>query len=422
MSENKFMDNLQMKLTRFAGTLSRNMYIGAIKDAMLAYMPFTIIASIPLILANFPYQGFTDFITNLLGSPDWIGKLMLVYFATINIAALLVCLTISHRLAEKLEVNVLQAQLTALVAFLVLTPFGEGQSIANVAAANMFSAMLVGLVTVRIYKAIADKGFKIQMPDAVPPAVAAPFESLIPSMIIVYGALIVNCILSAFGTDLGSLINNTVGLPIMLLGGSIFGVAFAKLFEQLLWFFGIHGGSIVLGVMTPIMQVLETQNLEAVTAGGQAFNIINNSFFTHFTNIGTVGAVICALLIARSRQYREIAKIATVPFVFNIGEPALFGFPLMLNFKFFIPFLLSNALSAVIAYIAFALHLVPIPTGLIQLPWTTPVILSGILVTQSIRGGILQLVQLAACTALYIPFMRSADKDELAIEQGQEAE
>ncbi|MCF0106072.1 MAG: PTS sugar transporter subunit IIC [Holdemanella sp.] len=422
MSENNAMQSLQVKLSRFAGALGRNMYVNAIKDAMLAYVPFTIIASIPLIISNFPSQTVIDFISNIYGSADWIGQLMTVYFATINIAALLVCLTISHRLAEKLEVNVLQAQLTAVVSFLVLTPFGEGQSIANVTASSMFTAMIVGMVTVRIYKAIDNKGIKITMPDAVPPAVAAPFESLIGSMIIVYGALILKMVLDAFGTNLNALINGTVGLPVMMLGGSIFGVIFAKIFEQLLWFFGIHGGSIVQGVMTPIMQVLETQNLEAVTAGGAAFNIINNSFFTHFTSIGLVGAVIAGLIVSKSKQYKEISKIAIVPYAFGIGEPALFGYPLMLNFKLIIPFVLSNAVSALIAYVAFSLGLVPIPTGLIQLPWTTPVILSGFLVTQSFRGALLQIVQLVVATLFWMPFMRSSDRDEYAIEQGETQE
>ncbi|MCF0115415.1 MAG: PTS sugar transporter subunit IIC [Erysipelotrichaceae bacterium] len=418
MSENKF-EGLQAWLQKAAGKLSANIYINVIKEAMLAYMPFTIIASIPLIISNFPYQPFSDFITGIVGSTVWIDLCMSVYFATINIAALLVCITTSYTLAKKLKINELQAVLTALVSFLIVTPLGEGKSITNVSASSMFTCMIVSMVAVKLYKAICDKDIKIKMPESVPPAVAAPFESLVPTASVVFLFLLVSCIMTAFGTDLNSFINGTIGLPIMLVGGSIFGVVFAKVFEQALWFFGIHGGSIVSGVMTPVLQVLETQNLEAVTAGGAPINIISNSFFSHFCSIGLVGAVIAALICARSKQYKEISRIAIGPYVFGVGEPALFGFPLMLNFKLIIPFVFSNTVSALIAYAAFALKLVPIPTGLIQLPWTTPVILSGMLVTQSWKGAVLQLVQLVVATAFWLPFMRSADKDVLASEQGE---
>ena len=52
----------------------------------------------------------------------------------------------------------------------------------------------------------------------------------------------------------------------------------------------------------------------------------------------------------------------------------------------------------------------PIPTGVAQLPWTTPILVSGYFVTGSIRGAILQLVQLVVCVLLWIPFVKMADR------------
>lgn len=124
--------------------------------------------------------------------------------------------------------------------------------------------------------------------------------------------------------------------------------------------------------------------------------------------------------MAKSKQYREISKIAIVPYVFGVGEPALFGFPMMLNFSLAIPFIITPAVSAIISYIAFAVGLVPIPTGLVQLPWTTPTIISGFLVTGSIAGSILQIVLLVVSTLIWIPFMRMGDRQMLKMEQGGE--
>lgn len=231
---------------------------------------------------------------------------------------------------------------------------------------------------------------------------------------------IIRLILDAFNTDAVSLINGTLGLPLILVGGSIFGVVFADLFQQILWFFGIHGSSIVSGVMTPVFQVLEDENRNLSMAGEAAVNLINQSYFTHFCGIGVIGGVIAALIVAKSKQYREISKIAIVPYVFGVGEPALFGFPMMLNFSLAIPFIITPAVSAIISYIAFAVGLVPIPTGLVQLPWTTPTIISGFLVTGSIAGSILQIVLLVVSTLIWIPFMRMGDRQMLKMEQGGE--
>ena len=90
----------------------------------------------------------------------------------------------------------------------------------------------------------------------------------------------------------------------------------------------------------------------------------------------------------------------------------------MLNFDLIIPFLTSNAISAIIAYVAFSMKLVPVATGLVQLPWTTPLLVSGALITNSISGAILQLVQLVVATFIWLPFIKKADNRNLAAESG----
>lgn len=419
------MQKLQEKLSWFTGIISSNMYIIAIRDAMLAYTPFTIIASIFLILACMPFEGFNNAVSAVLHleAAVWQGKLMTVYFVSLNIAGFLVVLTASYSIATQLGVNLIQTMVTNVIAFLVLIPLGEGNTLAlgDLGATSMFCAIIVSLVGARIYKLVDDKGIKIKMPESVPPAVSAPFEALIPSTIVIFIFWVIRLITDAFNTTLVAVINGTLGIPLLAVGGSLVGTIFVKIFGQLLWFFGIHGDSIVQGVMTPIWQVLEDENRVAALAGEALPHVISNSFVTHFCSIGLVGAVIAALIVSRSRQYKEISRIAIVPYVFGVGEPALFGFPLMLNFKLFIPFILSNAVSGIIAYIAMSIGLVAVPTGLVQLPWTMPVIISGFMVTQSISGAILQIVQLVVATLVWLPFMRKADAEVYKMEQEGEA-
>ncbi|CZQ96292.1 PTS system, cellobiose-specific IIC component [Trichococcus flocculiformis] len=413
-------DKIQNTVGPFATKVNNNIYLTSVRDAMLAYMPFTFIASIFLIIAFFPITQVTDFITMILGTENafvWQSKLLYVNSATLAVGGLIVVISMAKSLADKLETNVLQCIITAVVSFLLLTPLDniEGVDFLNItkiSAQSMFLSILVGMSSTIIYKKIEERGIKIKLPESVPPAVAGPFESVIPSFIVVTTFFIIRLIIELLlKSDALTLINGTLGKPLTYLGGSIGGLVVVKIFEQFLWFFGLHGGSIIQAVMDPIHQVLEDQNKVASLAGAIPPNIISMSFRNHFASIGVVGAVIAILIVAKSRQYKEVGKISSVPYMFNIGEPALFGIPLMLNFLYFIPFIFSNAISTIVAYVVFAMGLVPLPTGLAQIPWTTPPIISGYFVTGSIRGSLLQIALIAITTLVWIPFVRMADKE-----------
>ena len=135
------------------------------------------------------------------------------------------------------------------------------------------------------------------MPAAVPPAVAKPFASIIPAFISITLFYIVRLILEiTMSSDLFTVINTIVGKPLLLLGGTLPGMVIALLFEQLLWFFGIHGGAIVSqGAMNPIWTVLEDANRVASLAGEVPPNIISLSFRNSFASIGVIGAIIALL-------------------------------------------------------------------------------------------------------------------------------
>ncbi|MFV0395844.1 MAG: PTS transporter subunit EIIC [Coprobacillaceae bacterium] len=204
-NKNAFLDSLQEKLAIVAGKVSSNLYVLAIRDAMLAYMPFTFIASIFLIFAFPPVQGIADFITNITGVEQaiWQAKLMYVNSVTLSISGLLVVVSCSKTLAEKLKVNSTQVILTALVSFLLLTPQGATEAgsaieIAKIGSEAIFLAMVISMLSAKIYQVIDRKGLKIKMPAAVPPAVSAPFESIIPSFIIIAMFWIARLLLEGF--------------------------------------------------------------------------------------------------------------------------------------------------------------------------------------------------------------------------------
>ena len=47
--------------------------------------------------------------------------------------------------------------------------------------------------------------------------------------------------------------------------------------------------------------------------------------------MGTIMLVVATLMFSKRKAEREIAKFALVPSIFNISEPIIFGYPIVLN-------------------------------------------------------------------------------------------
>ena len=96
--------------------------------------------------------------------------------------------------------------------------------------------------------------------------------------------------------------------------------------------------------------------------------------------------------------------------VFNIGEPVMYGLPIVLNPIMFIPYVLQ-------CYVTVTLFCNPLWAWLRRLlknvTWVTPPILYGFFATAfDWRAIILSLVNIAISTAIYLPFVKMADKQE----------
>lgn len=420
------LDKFQMLLSRISSKLDGNIYLTAVKNGMLSYMPFTVVSSFFMILAYFPIPQFTDFVTSILNVSDasvWQSKLMYVNDATLSFGGLYVIISLTKNLAESFKTNVTQCTLVAVSSFLLLTPQKDIDGakfleISRIGVQSMFLAIFVGIFVTLIYKKVDEKDIKIKLPSSVPAAVSGPFEAIIPMFVVITFFLVIRIGFEiVLHSDMLTVINNLVSTPLTSIGSSLLGIIFLRVLENVFWFFGLHGGAIMDSVIGPVYQMLEDQNRVATLAGLEPVNIITQGFRANYMIIGWIGASFALILVSKSRQYKEIGKISLIPHLFNIGEPTLFGIPLMLNFSYIIPFLFSNVVSILVAYAAFATGLVPKITGLGQLPWTTPPIISGYFVTGSIRGSILQLVLIVLVTLIWLPFVIAEDRKIYAREQ-----
>jgi PTS system cellobiose-specific IIC component len=183
------------------------------------------------------------------------------------------------------------------------------------------------------------------------------------------------------------------------------------LLSQFFWFFGLHGPNLLYMVESHVLVPAAVENLSALSAGLEPQNFFTKSFVDAFVHVGGSGATLALILAIFFRSNdigtRRLAMVALLPALFNINEILLLGLPLVLNPAFAIPFFLAPVAQILVAYVAMALHLVPMTAGTI--PWTSPPILGGYFATGSPSGAVLQLVCLGVGTLIYLPFVKMAN-------------
>ncbi|MFY7751796.1 MAG: PTS transporter subunit EIIC, partial [Exiguobacterium acetylicum] len=138
---------------------------------------------------------------------------------------------------------------------------------------------------------------------------------------------------------------------------------------------------------------------------------VTKPFLDAFVFMGGSGATLSLLLAIfivvrkqRNHPYHQVAKLSAPAGLFNINEPVIFGMPIVLNPVMLIPFILAPVVLTVVSYVALSTGMVPKTVAIV--PWTTPPIISGYLVTGgSIRGVLLQVFNLTLATLIYIPFV-----------------
>lgn len=411
-----------------------NDYLSAIKDGFIRIMPFLIIGSFFLLIANLPIPGYNEFVIHYFGE-KLIGQLNYVLDATYSVMALLVVISTSISLAKRWQLNEISCALISLVSFLIVTPYKlpqeTGGAISDVipvfalGAQGLFLSLIITLAAVRLYRLFNHPRLTISMPSSVPPAVSNSFSSLIPSFLIVliFWLLRLFFEFTVFGT-LQAMIFNVLQTPMMQLGNTLPSQMVAEFFVSFFWFFGLHGDSIVTAIMGPVWRSLTLENMQAMKQGLPPVNIITQQFRDVFLICGGTGFTLAMLLVmlfrAQSKRMREIAKLATPAAIFNINEPIIFGVPIALNPLLFIPFITVPVVLCVITYSAMAFGWLPLTSGL-EIPWTTPIFISGFLIC-GWKGMLFQAINLAVAMTIYYPFVMTLDRQYLRDELQQASE
>jgi PTS system cellobiose-specific IIC component len=404
---------LQWVTNRLAPALTRlseNVYLSAIRAGMVSIAPLTIIGGLFLIITNLPVAGWEDRVK------PYADLLQIPVTATFGMLALFACFFVAYDFAKQLKQEAVNSAVVATVIFLLINIDAKTQSLLteNLGSKGLFTSILIALICVRVQKFFTDKNLVIKLPANVPAVVYESFASLVPLTFLV----VVFWLVRHFaGLDINHAVQ-TMFSPVVFALNTLPGILTYAFLVTMLWSIGINGDNTMDAIVAPIFLQYLAENVTAFTNHQPLPYITAYGFFTTFVNVGGTGATIAlALIMLNSREpgFRKISRLSLPTQIFQINEPIFFGFPIVLNPIFMIPYILNALLLTTITYLLMAAHLISKPV--INIPWTTPPIIGHFLATNGDwRAALWGFISILLAMAVYYPFAKTAERQRLARE------
>jgi len=388
----------------------------AIRSGLVITIPVLLLGSFSLVVTSFPFDVYQDFIQNFLNGSLY--KLFNnIYNSTFGFLSIFLVFNISFDYSsyENKRISFIEP-ITSLVCFLIFHGFTPSRpDLSFMGPSSVFSAIYIAVIVSMFLDFIKKRGNieftlfaegnTILFTDII--------KTLIPAFFIIFAFSVLETMLfSYFGVlSIHNFLNEIFFQKVAQISSEfLIGLLFVFL-TSFLWFFGIHGNNSLSLIADNIFVPAIDINNSLVSSGLAPTEIVTKPFLDSFVFIGGSGtcfAFLIALFIFSKRKYnRQLAAFSSISVLFNINEILLFGVPIVLNISFFLPFILTPVCNYIVSYIATLLGFVPYTTETVT--WTTPIFLSGFLTTQSIKGVILQVVNLAIGIALYAPAIRRMD-------------
>lgn len=430
---NKIREFLESRLVPVTDKITSNRYVKIMMDGFMGIGALTIGASFFTLIRSLPLgDAYTEFLM-ATGLYDILNLPILI---TSELTSLYLILVIGYHTAKSFGKKPINGSLIALGSLLMLTPLETmgtfttegGETITSVisnviptsmfGAGGIFLAMIVGVISVRIYVFFDDKGFKIKMPSSVPENVTNMFETMIPATIIfvIFMLVRIGCSMTSYETA-QNLIYTLIQTPLTHIGGGYWGAFLYLFLMQFLWLFGIHGSMLMYVAMGTIANAMWTENMVAFANGMAAPN--PEWMYMYFVNLGgsgaTFGLVLLMMFKARSKHLKTLGKIVFPTSLFNINEPVIFGTPMVMNPALAIPFVLTPAINFFLTSFVNLFGFSVVSGALINNYFPVGVI--GAFATSSWTGVVWMLALVVIDLIIYYPFFRMYDAQKVREEE-----
>ena len=390
--------------------LSENTYLSAIRAGMVAIVPLTIIGGLFMVAAFLPVTGWDKVIA------PYLSLLQIPVTATFGLLAVFVCFAIGYDLGHRLKQEAIVSASMATLVFLMIQLKLDDQSLSmdGLGSKGLFTAILIAVIAVRVQKLFTDQNLVIKLPQNVPPIVYESFLSLSPMCFLVAVFWLIRFVL---GLDINHALQ-TAFTPLVFALNTLPGILVFVFLVTLLWSVGINGDNTLDAIVGPIFLQYLAANVEAASHGQPLPYVTALGFFTTFVNVGGTGATIgLALVMLRSKEpgYRKISRLSLPTQVFGINEPIFFGFPIVLNPIFMIPYVISALILTTGSYLLMSSGVIQKP--FVNVPWTTPPIIGHYLVSGGDwKAAVWGAVSILIAMAVYFPFAKAAERQRLKAE------
>ncbi|ELI8127093.1 PTS sugar transporter subunit IIC [Yersinia enterocolitica] len=409
------------KINPVVNKIQTSKLVNGITGGMMGAMPITILGAFAALLLNLPIPAYKVFIADV----GIATALKVIIMFTTNFLAVIFSVAIAGSYAKQHEEDSLFCAILTLICFFIVTPIAISEKgavsipVQWLGGTGIFTGIVVSLVSTGLYVYIKQKGFTIKMPASVPPVVSSSFSSLIPGFAsIILFAIAATVFAATPFKNMHQFVYSFLQTPLEGLGGNIVTILVVWTFAQLLWFMGIHGTMVVYSVFLPLLTSMDAVQLAAYAAGEPLPNITGRAFISTYTmSACAIGLTLLMLFTAKSQRYKALGKLTTLPALFGISEPLVFGTPLVFNFKLLVPFLFLNGLSLAIAYFVTYVDIVPRVAGITPITGM-PIVLNGIM-EGSWKIAALQVVLVVVQMLVWYPFFRKADRESWALEQNE---
>ncbi|MBN8486911.1 MAG: PTS sugar transporter subunit IIC/EAL domain-containing protein [Burkholderiales bacterium] len=384
------------------------LWLIAVRDGFVMLLPLTALGIGAVLLNHFPWAPYRE-LTQACFGPDWVLGLKAVERATIGIFGLALSPLVAVRLSRLLpppraldeHLPPLAVGTLALANYLLCgAALQPGQP---PVLDNLLQGMLVGVATAELLQRCG--ALRGLWPAGLPFGSDGQFfhalritpAALLSSLSLLGAAWLLAPLLQIDGRCFDSLlawINARADARQWL-------TLSAVLLNQLAWSVGIPGGHLL---------DMNAATLFAPVSGpplpGRLWRPVFDSFVLMGGSGATFGLMLAMLFNSRPGATRRLAWLSLLPGSFNINETLIFGLPLALNRHFLPAFIGVPVLMAVLTLLAFDsgwLSLAISDASLV--PWTTPPLVSGWLLTGSWRGVAFQALLLTLSAALYWPLV-----------------
>jgi lactose/cellobiose-specific phosphotransferase system IIC component len=388
-------------------------WVTSIRDSFVTLLPLTFIAVICVLVRDFPLDLYQRAMVEAFGA-GWQASISILIDAVYGLFGIALCLIVAVDLGKWIAAKRTRSPglpsvylaLSALVNFMACVVMFRSQTSLGLGKTASFAGFVVGVISAEMLYALLRLRFvaRLSLPYDTDSAFYHALRLVLPIMLSC-GLMLLGCwCLENVFLYLGR--PNVVpwfeqppladGMALMT----------ATVINQAIWFVGLHGGY-ALDALSGSLLALP----HGAGASGPGWRLLFDNFVLLGGSGATLGLLLAIHIAVKEGPIKHIGRLSWIPGVFNINETVLYGLPVLLNRIFLLPFLCVPVLLAAMAMLAVDAGWLQV--GAVQMPWTTPIFISGWLLSGSWAGVVFQAFALGVSTVCYLPFVRIADRQRM---------